>query len=118
TPAPPTPNVMVASLPPITGSEISSTPIAGQGVTATPSAATLGGGLRIQAGAFSSQANAQRAVDQLSAAGMASIEPLQREGVTLYRVVMPAPADEAAAYALRDRVAQIGFVDARVIRSF
>jgi rare lipoprotein A len=78
----------------------------------------LGSALRIQAGAFSSQANAQRAVAQLSAAGAASIEPVQRDGLMLYRVVMPAPADEAAAYALRDRVAEIGFTEARVVRVF
>ena len=46
------------------------------------------------------------------------ISILERDGLTLYRVVMPAPADEAAAYALRDRVAEIGFVDARVVRTF
>jgi len=51
-------------------------------------------------------------------AGTASIEPLQREGTTLYRVVLPAPADEAEAYALRDRVAEIGFSDARVVSAF
>lgn len=82
-----------------------------------PAAAT--GGLRIQAGAFASEGNAQRAVSQLSAAGQAFIEPLQRpDGVTLYRVVLPAPADEAEAYALRDRVAEIGFAEARVVRAF
>ena len=75
-------------------------------------------GLRIQAGAYSSQVNAQRAVDQLSSAGSASIETVQRDGMMLYRVVMPAPADEAAAYALRDRVAEIGFSEARVVRVF
>jgi rare lipoprotein A len=74
--------------------------------------------LRVQAGAFSSEANAQRAVSQLAPAGQASIEPLQRDGTTLYRVVIPAPDDEVAAYALRDRVAQIGFADARVLHSF
>ncbi|MBW8814544.1 MAG: septal ring lytic transglycosylase RlpA family protein [Caulobacterales bacterium] len=82
---------------------------------AGPSAASP---LRIQAGAFSSEANAQRAVSQLAPAGQASIEPLQRDGTTLYRVVIPAPDDEVAAYALRDRVAQIGFADARVLHSF
>jgi len=75
-------------------------------------------GLRVQAGAFASQANAERAVAQLAAAGPAIIEPLQRDGLTLYRVVLPAPADETAAYALRDRVAQFGFVEARVVGSF
>lgn len=84
---------------------------------AAPTAAP--GGLRIQAGAFASEGNAQRAVSQLSAAGEAFIEPLQRpDGATLYRVVLPAPGDEAEAYALRDRVAEIGFADARVVRPF
>lgn len=107
-------DVSVQSLPPITGSAISNTPIAGPSVLASTATSSL----RIQAGAFSSEINAQRAVSQLSSAGPASIEPLQRNGVTLYRVVLPAPADEAAAYALRDRVADIGFAEARVVSSF
>jgi rare lipoprotein A len=111
----PADDVTVQSLPPITGSAISNTPIAGQVVTASTASAS---GLRIQAGAFSSEVNAQRAVSQLSSAGAASIVPMQRDGMTLYRVVLPAPADEAAAYALRDRVANIGFADARVVSSF
>lgn len=106
-------------LPPITGSEISSaslypTPAANPLAMAQAPAA----GLRIQAGAYSSQVNAQRAVAQLSSAGSASIETVQRDGMMLYRVVMPAPADEAAAYALRDRVAGIGFAEARVVRVY
>jgi len=115
-------DIMVQSLPPLTGSAISNTPIAGQGVVRTAPVASFASasasGLRIQAGAFASQANAQRAVSQLSSAGAASIEPIERGGTTLYRVVLPAPADEAAAYALRDRVAQIGFAEARVVQSF
>jgi rare lipoprotein A len=107
------------ALPPITGSEISSTslystPAAKPAVMAQ--APTTG--LRIQAGAYSSQVNAQRAVAQLSSAGSASIETVQRDGMMLYRVVMPAPADEAAAYALRDRVAGFGFAEARVVRVY
>lgn len=123
-------------LPPVTGAEISSAPIAPASVAplqpvetaslaplpmARPPAldAPTPSGLRVQAGAFASQANAEQAVARLSAAGSAVIEPLQREdGLTLYRVVLPAPADEAAAYALRDRVAEIGFTDARVVRIF
>ena len=62
---------------------------------------------------------AQQAANRLSAAGLASVEPMRRaDGMTLYRVVMPAPADEAAAYALRDRVAEIGFTEARIVRTF
>jgi rare lipoprotein A len=71
---------------------------------------------RIQAGAFTDRARARRAADQLSAQGVATIEPFDRGGTTLYRVLLPGPADEAEAYALRDRVAGIGFSDARVVR--
>lgn len=107
-------DVTMQALPPITGADISSAPIAGQGVpiAAGPIAASP---LRIQAGAFASEINAQRAVAQLSTTGLASIEPLERNGTMLYRVVLAAPADAAAAYALRDRIAGIGFADARVV---
>lgn len=112
--------VVRQSLPPVTGSEISSAPIGSPPMAARPilTAQSAGPGLRIQAGAFSSAVNAQRAVAQLAPAGTASIEAVQFDGMMLYRVVMPAPADEAAAYALRDRVAEIGFTEARVVRVF
>ena len=71
---------------------------------------------RIQAGAFSDQENARRAAAQLAATGTATIEPFERGGMTLYRVTLPAPEDEAEAYALRDKVAAVGFADARVLR--
>jgi rare lipoprotein A len=75
-------------------------------------------GFRIQAGAYSDEANARRAADQLSAEGVATVEPFQRSGETLYRVLLPGPSDEAQAYALRDKLARIGFTDARVVRPF
>jgi rare lipoprotein A len=71
---------------------------------------------RIQAGAFSDPANAQRVAGQLAAAGQALIEPVQRNGATLYRVLLPGPSDEGEAFALRERVVQLGFADAQVIR--
>jgi rare lipoprotein A len=71
---------------------------------------------RIQAGAFADRAHARRAADQLSAQGAATIEPFDRGGTTLYRVLLPGPTDEAEAYALRDKVAGVGFSDARVVR--
>jgi len=109
--------ITTQALPPITGSAISSAQI---GTVAPPAAlaSAPASALRVQAGAFSSEANAQRAVAQLSPAGTASIETVQHDGMMLYRVVLPAPADEAAAYALRDRVAEIGFTEARVVRTF
>ena len=71
---------------------------------------------QIQAGAFADQARALRAQAQLAQAGAAVIEPIERNGTTLYRVVLAGPSDEAEAFALRDRVAGIGFADARVVR--
>ena len=71
---------------------------------------------RIQAGAFGDEDNARKAVAQLAVAGTATIEPIERGGHTLYRVTLPGPADEAEAYALRDKVAGIGLADARVVR--
>jgi rare lipoprotein A len=84
----------------------------------TAAAAVAELGFRIQAGAFSDEANARRAVAQLSVAGVATVEPIQRNGVTLYRVILPGPADEAQAYAIRDKAAAAGFSDARVVRPF
>ncbi len=71
---------------------------------------------RIQAGAFSDQDRARRVAAQLSAQGAATVEPFDHGGTTLYRVLLPGPSDEAEAYAVRDKVAAIGFTDARVIR--
>ena len=69
----------------------------GSGIFLVP--AKVAQAYRIQAGAFSDQDNARRAAAQLSAAGAATIEPLERGGTTLYRVILPGPADEAEAYA-------------------
>lgn len=71
---------------------------------------------RIQVGAFGDPANARRAAEAVTAAGRASIEPMARDDQTLYRVFLPAPSDEAEAFAIRDHVAALGFVDAMVVR--
>lgn len=82
---------------------------------ATPAPAPSATGLyRVQAGAFSNADAAQRVASQLGAA--AAVEPIQRNGVTLYRVVLQSTADEGEAWALRDRVAASGYGDARVLR--
>ena len=101
---------LLASLPPLPAA----TPVSGRVQTVAATAATP---YRIQAGAFSDPANARKAVAQLSVAGTAVIEPIERAGTTLYRVVLPAPVDELQAFALRDRVAGIGFADARVVKT-
>jgi rare lipoprotein A len=76
----------------------------------------VGGMFRVQAGAFASLANARRAVGMLEPAGPATIEPMQRGALTLYRVIVPGPKDANSAERLRARVAEIGFADARLIR--
>ncbi len=78
--------------------------------------ATYAQGFRIQAGAYSDEDNARRAAAQLASTGAATVEPFDRGGVTFYRVYLPGPADEADAYAVRDKVAASGFADARVVR--
>ncbi len=124
-PAPSPGAITTEALPPLTGSAISSAPIAAAPTTTAAPIVALPGtpvvvtsALRVQAGAFASEANARIAARQLARAGAAVVEPVESGGLTLYRVTLPAPADEAAAYALRDRVAEIGFADARVVRTF
>jgi rare lipoprotein A len=105
--------ISVATLAPLASRPNSrSAPIPEAPVPAMSAASTY----RIQAGAFSDQDNARRAAAQLASAGTATIEPLERGGTTFYRVILPGPADEAEAFAMRDRVAGIGFADARVLR--
>jgi len=105
--------VTVSALAPLQAAHV------GSPIRAEPSAGAAGAvAYRIQAGAFSDEAHARRAADQLSPAGAATIEAVERDGTTLYRVTLPGPSDEAEAFALRDRVAQIGFADAQVVRPF
>ncbi len=121
---PPAPvSVAAASLPPITGAAIASSQIppvsSAAPVYASAPAVVRASAYRVQAGAFSDRSNAQRVVDQLSTAGQAIIEPVQRpDGVTLYRVVLQGGADEGEAWGLRDKVASYGFAEARVLRPF
>lgn len=83
---------------------------------ALPVTTASGGGFRIQAGAFSSRENAEKAVRQLALAGTARIEPLERPNGTLYRVVVSAGDDEGEAWSLRQRVEALGYSGATVLR--
>jgi rare lipoprotein A len=80
---------------------------------ATPS--PQAGGYQVQAGAFSDRGNAERVAAQLGPAGHASIEAMDRAGGRLYRVTVGPwrTADDAGA--ARDKVAALGFAQARVI---
>ena len=109
--------VAVASVPLAPLAPLGPTP----GVTETRSVAQtpVSSGYRVQAGAFSDQANAQRVASQLAETGTATIEPVQRaDGVTLYRVMIQGGSDETGAWSLRERVASLGFSEARVLRPF
>lgn len=86
-------------------------------LTHTP-APPISAPFRIQAAAFSDPGNAQRAADRLSATGVATIEPVKRNGATLYRVLLQGGGDDAEAERLRQAVAASGFSDARVLRGF
>jgi rare lipoprotein A len=74
-----------------------------------------GGGYSVQAGAFATQSSADRAAARLASAGGAQIVPLQRNGATLYRVVVGSFRDPAEASETRARVIAMGFSDARVV---
>lgn len=71
---------------------------------------------RIQAGAFASRENAEKAVRQLSGAGATQIESVERPGGTLYKVVVAAGQDEGEAWSLRERVEALGYSGATVLR--
>ncbi|NGM48213.1 septal ring lytic transglycosylase RlpA family protein [Caulobacter sp. 602-2] len=80
-------------------------------VSAPPS-----GAYRVQAGSFANRDNAERAAERLSSAGRVTVEPMERSGGTLYRVLVSAGDDEGLAWGVRDRVASLGFNDATVLR--
>jgi rare lipoprotein A len=66
-------------------------------------------------GAFGNLVTAQNLVRQLSGAGQASLIPVERNGQTLYRVVVSALPDEAQAMAVQQRAIGLGLGDARLV---
>ncbi|PIB92181.1 septal ring lytic transglycosylase RlpA family protein [Caulobacter sp. FWC2] len=73
-------------------------------------------GFRVQAGSFSSRENAEKAVRQLSGAGEAKIDAIERASGTLYRVTVSAGPNEGEAWSLRQRVESLGYQGATVLR--
>jgi rare lipoprotein A len=69
---------------------------------------------RVQAGAFAERENAERAAAQFQGETLASIEPLDRGGARLWRVVVTGARGEDAR-SLRARVIRAGFPDARIL---
>jgi rare lipoprotein A len=73
-------------------------------------------GFAVQAGAFADRGNAERVLARLRGAGDAAIRPLERNGALLYRVVVGPWTDEADAWSALQRVADLGFDQARIVR--
>lgn len=72
----------------------------------------------VQAGAFANLANAQRAQATLANTGEVLIKPVERDGSTLYRVVVSRIRNEDEALRVVGRMGGLGFPDARVIKAF
>ena len=73
---------------------------------------------RIQAGSFRDETRARQAASKLNRVGPSVVEPIERDGVTLWRVTVQGPQDHLQAHNLRKRVADAGFADARVVGPF
>ena len=71
--------------------------------------------LFVQAGMFSTRVNAERAAGDLSQAGVATIDTIERGGATLYRVTLGPAPDARAARRMRDQAAGAGYRDARIV---
>jgi rare lipoprotein A len=83
--------------------------------TAKPANASV---YRVQAGAYSTRESAERAAALLGAVGPCAIEPVERGGAVLYRVVLGGFEDADAAAAAQSRVSAAGFAGARVLKPF
>jgi len=99
---------------PIKVSRMEVLPTLPQGRNASADAAAY----RIQAGAFRDQTRAREAALKLNKVAPSVVEPVERNGETLWRVTVQGPQDQLQAYNLRKRVADAGFADARVIGPF
>lgn len=108
---PPQPTITQTELAPIQQAAATA-PVEAQ---AAPVLAAAAPSFEVQAGAFSNLANAERVATQLADAGVVEIQTVQREAGPLYRVMVRQIGDEGAANVVRERVAQIGIADARIV---
>lgn len=83
-----------------------------------PPAAALEDDYRVQVGAYATREDAARAASQLGDEVRYRIEPVARDGETLYRVVLGGFLDEDDALAAQLRFNEAGFPEARVLRPF
>jgi rare lipoprotein A len=73
---------------------------------------------RVQVGAYPTRGDATRAAGRLGGDVRYLIEPVERDGATLYRVVLGGFLDEDDALAAQLRFSAAGFPDARVLKPF
>jgi rare lipoprotein A len=73
---------------------------------------------RVQVGAYPTREDAARAASLLGDDVRYMIEPVERQGATLYRVVLGGFLDEDDALAAQLRFSAAGFPDARVLKPF
>ena len=72
----------------------------------------------VQVGAFATRENAERVVAQLGDSGAGVVQPVQRGGDTLYRVVLGGFNDADTASAAQARASAAGFSGAHVIKPY
>jgi rare lipoprotein A len=116
-PAPVEPSV-VADIPPPGPMVVASATIPDPPVpTPRPAvvAAPVSGRYAIQAAAFSSRANAEKAASQLASIGPVDITTIERNGGVLYRVTVRSLKDAGAADDALERVSASGFPGAQII---
>ncbi len=73
------------------------------------------GGLAVQAGVFSNPANAAHLAERLAGSGAPQVEPFERNGQTLYRVVVRGLPNQTTAQAAASRAVSLGAPDAHII---
>ncbi len=81
-----------------------------------PSAQVSAGAYQVVVGAFASLTSAQNLVQQLAGFGQPGLVPIDRNGQTLYRVVVTGLANEAQAAMVQQRAVSLGLTDARLVR--
>jgi rare lipoprotein A len=86
-----------------------------QAAQAATSAVSAVGSYQLQAGVFASRLNAEALASRLGDVGASNVEPFERNGQTLYRVVVRGFTNPTAAAAARTQAAAMGAPDARVI---
>lgn len=105
-----------STLDPVTATAAAGIAAAEANATATPAATTTGQALKrayVQIGIFSLEANANRAAEQMKAAGMtATVVPDQSQGKSFWRVIVGPAASVAERDALVSKVKGVGYPDA------